>query len=561
MASGRVADVVTWHDVRQWRTDPLTTSGDDLNKAKQTIVGQQQELTDSAVPKSWHGEGADAAKQKASKLADQLQDHVASISALGAGVDRVTPRVEHIVRSSSDLDDRAGTHQFKIGANGDVEDVAPPKGGHEAPEDEKAEREERERLKKELETDAKQILRTADDIASDLGSVLDQVQAGKVGDGDGSGGGTLAAAAKAGAGVGIGAMDTVMPPPGGDPAANHAWWQTLDHGEREWLIKNRSDRVGSMDGVPCVNRDQANRIRLSSKKEVLEQRISDLQTKMKDPDNTDPDVHDRLAAQLTHARTSLNGLRAIDDRLTSNTTSPASAHYLLDFSTKGNGQAIVAAGNPDLATHTATYVPGTYGSLGGIKGDLDRMDKMRDAANENGDGKTSVITWMGYDAPQNIVPEATEDRYADNAEGKLASFQEGLGVTHHGSPSTNTLVGHSYGTTVVGHTLRDHPGLNVDRAVMVASPGVGVDKASDLHIGADNVYSTTAKHDIIHVPAGINGTDPVNPVFGGRVFQSAPGTEGPWYTDGYSSAAHSEYWNRDNPALDSMGRIIAGGQP
>ena len=51
---------------------------------------------------------------------------------------------------------------------------------------------------------------------------------------------------------------------------------------------------------------------------------------------------------------------------------------------------------------------------------------------------------------------------------------------------------------------------------------------------------------------------PAGPGWGGEVFTSSPGTEGPWYEGGLSGAAHSEYWNPNNKALDNMGRVIAG---
>jgi hypothetical protein len=83
-----------------------------------------------------------------------------------------------------------------------------------------------------------------------------------------------------------------------------------------------------------------------------------------------------------------------------------------------------------------------------------------------------------------------------------------------------------------------------------------------------HVHSTVAEHDMIHV-TNLEGAykgnlalgpDPATPEFGGKVFDSAPGTEGPWYTDGLSGAAHSEYWEAHNPSLRNFGQIIAGKQ-
>jgi uncharacterized protein YukE len=54
------------------------------------------------------------------------------------------------------------------------------------------------------------------------------------------------------------------------------------------------------------------------------------------------------------------------------------------------------------------------------------------------------------------------------------------------------------------------------------------------------------------------GPSPTDAGFGGRVFASDPGTPGPWYTDWYKPAAHSQYWDQNCKSLPGMGDIIAG---
>lgn len=108
-----------------------------------------------------------------------------------------------------------------------------------------------------------------------------------------------------------------------------------------------------------------------------------------------------------------------------------------------------------------------------------------------------MITWVGYDAPQDILDAASET-YAERAKADLDRFQDGLRVTHEGTPSHNTLIGHSYGSTVIGHTARDE-GIDADELVFVGSPGVGVDHASQLNFPINHVFATVAEHDIIHL--------------------------------------------------------------
>jgi pimeloyl-ACP methyl ester carboxylesterase len=183
------------------------------------------------------------------------------------------------------------------------------------------------------------------------------------------------------------------------------------------------------------------------------------------------------------------------------------------------------------------------------------------SATAAGSPSTAVITWVGYDAPQTIVPEAALERYADGAKQDLDRFQDGLRATHEGAPSHNTVLGHSYGSTVIGHAARDE-GLNADELVFVGSPGVGVGNAGELHFPTEHVHATVAEHDMIHMSnealADVHGPDPAGSQFGAQVFTSKPGTEGHWFLEGLSGAAHSQYWDNNNDALINMGLVIAG---
>ena len=208
--------------------------------------------------------------------------------------------------------------------------------------------------------------------------------------------------------------------------------------------------------------------------------------------------------RLDRINAELNGLHAIENRLNAPDQGRHQA-FLIGLDINGNGKAVVSSGNPDTAANVATYVPGTGSELAKISGDMDRSDRMVNAAGRAGSPSTAVVTWIGYDAPPGIT-DAGSESYADNGKGGLSSFQDGLRATHQGElPSHNTVLGHSYGTTVVGHAARDG-GLNADDLVFVASPGVGVNTANQLHLdGVDqaqigqHVHSTVAEHDMINV--------------------------------------------------------------
>jgi hypothetical protein len=127
------------------------------------------------------------------------------------------------------------------------------------------------------------------------------------------------------------------------------------------------------------------------------------------------------------------------------------------------------------------------------------------------------------------------------------------------------VIGHSYGSTVIGQTAATE-GLDADDVVFVGSPGVGVDNVADLNMPADDVHATVAEHDIIQatnmgIPGfgtDVHGPDPAGRGFGANVFESDPGTKGSDYAGGLSGEAHSQYWADGNKALKNMGKIIAG---
>jgi hypothetical protein len=249
---------------------------------------------------------------------------------------------------------------------------------------------------------------------------------------------------------------------------------------------------------------------------------------------------------------------------------PGQRYYLLGLDGSGDGKAIVAEGNPDTARNAATFVPGVGSKLASFDESLAHSRRMYRAARKAGSKSTSVITWVGYDAPDSVLA-AISTSYADEGKADLTRFEQGLRATHEGVPSHNVAIGHSYGTTLVGHAARDgHP--PVDDVVFVASPGVGVDRARELNIPPEHVYSTVAENDIINVtnpprwpngesdPIDPLGPDPTDPAFGGHTFASAPG-ESNWWEGGMSVDAHSSYWDKGNPALANLGKIIAGKPP
>ncbi|MGW4399902.1 alpha/beta hydrolase [Amycolatopsis nivea] len=496
--------MITWGDVRRWNPAELAAAVDTLGTRAARLTAANDDADAMTKFGAWQGDAADAATAKGTALTAELRQLTTDVSAVRRGVHDAQLAVERISSAVRDVDDFASRNGMRIDDGGGV-------SGEPERQAEVADR-------------VGQILRDATAVDADLTVVLDRAAKGESG----------------GTGVVALAMATSsQPKPNGTPAENRAWWDSLSDSAQSSILRDNPDLIRNLDGIPVVDRDAANRV-------VLQQEID----KRKGDD-----------AQL-------RGLTAIRDRLAATGDGKPPA-FLISLDVSGDGTAVVAAGNPDTAANVATYVPGTGSELAKIGGDLGRSDKMWQSATMAGSPSTSVITWVGYDAPDELVNAASE-KYADGGKEALSKFEDGLRASHEGAPSHNTVLGHSYGTTVIGHAARDG-GLNADDLIFAGSPGVGVEHANQLHLDgvpqdqvAQHVHSTVAEHDLIKITnIGVGGHDPLGPSptgdgFGGQVFESAPGDKGPWYEGGLSGAAHSQYWEDNNPSLRSFGRIIAG---
>jgi hypothetical protein len=132
----------------------------------------------------------------------------------------------------------------------------------------------------------------------------------------------------------LGLTADAIPGPGTDPTTVGDRWAGLTPAQRDLLLTGYPDRIGALNGLPAVARDQANRL-------YLHDLIGNDENNHVDP--ADPH-HQRLVNLLTR-------LDASDD------DPPARHLYLLGLNNEGDGQAVVSAGNPDTARHTAILVP------------------------------------------------------------------------------------------------------------------------------------------------------------------------------------------------------------
>ncbi|WP_370947778.1 alpha/beta hydrolase [Amycolatopsis sp. cg5] len=529
--------MVRWGDVRHWNAGAIGGVADALNQRCTTLIATNDDVESALVREGWLGNAAVAAGQRARSLISGLEQRVAEASAVRRAAHEVQLAVERITSFVHETDELARVNGWSIGADGAI--VLAPTAGPPPPPDIIARQ---NQVKIELLDRIEQLLRRANDVDTDFAAILTRAMRGEITEQDAT---SLAQAADAGGRQS--GLSIIGPPEGGTPGDNKAWWATLSDTAKGVILRDNPDLVRNLDGIPIVDRDAANRA-------VLQREIGRLAAAQAKGDD--------VAGKL-------EGLRAIEARLNSSSVGQPQA-FLIGLDASGDGQAIVSAGNPDTATNVATYVPGTGSELATIGEEINRSDKMLQAAARAGSPSTAVITWIGYDAPDHL-DNAVSGSYADNAKASLQGFQDGLRATHEGAPSHTTVLGHSYGTTVIGHAA-SNGGLNANEIVFVASPGVGAESAGSLHLGGvaqsdigQHVHSTVAEHDIIRLSNLeidgedlVHGPDPAAHDFGGQVFSSAPGTAGSVFLDGLCEKAHSEYWEANNPALRNFGLIIAG---
>lgn len=363
-----------------------------------------------------------------------------------------------------------------------------------------------------------------------------------------------------------------MPSSAAPPAAVTAWWNSLTAEQQQAAVQVNPAKIGSMDGVPVVARDRANRIILAQQMAGLQQQKYGLAQQYKFS-NIDQRV--RLVGKMQSVEDKIAGLTAIQTKL----DSPGGNAFLLGVDTAGTGRVVMALGNPDTADHVGIFVPGMTSNITGAEGLINQAQVIKTASDQQDPtGSNSSILWLGYDAPPGVVTAAFESR-AEKAGPALDLFIDGINATHGGDADV-TVIGHSYGSVVTGVADRDFK-LNADKMFFIGSPGVGVDSAAELSVGAQNVYASTASNDIIRrtpspgemgriglsvlfpqlapvlLPEALNpqneamrfGPSPSSTQFGGNVVPTVPGA-------GSERNAHSSYFATDNPAMIGIGQVI-----
>lgn len=389
-----------------------------------------------------------------------------------------------------------------------------------------------------------------------------------------------------------------VPPPGTPPAQVAQWWWSQHPQTQAALLRRNAASLGELDGVPSGVRDAANRVvlagqisldttqlaALGAQEARLEAQVRELTGlapaggleggALLDPDQVQAAVslhwaQERLAglrADLAAAGRRLTALTGLAAKLDEGgkpvafggTKAVMPRMLLLDFDTAGPGHAVVACGDPDSARHVVLYVPGMNTRL---SDHFDHADITHDqnialrAEQLAGRGSTASIVWLDYDAPQARLPslyQVAETSDATAAVPALTRCLTGLRAVNRDLGSL-TLLGHSYGSLVVGEAARRRR-LPVDDLVLLGSPGVGVRRASELNVARGRVWVGEAGNDPVG-RLGWFGQVPAEPEFGANRFLVGRGGSGPF---GTGLDAHGQYFDPDSASLSNIAAIVTG---
>jgi hypothetical protein len=338
------------------------------------------------------------------------------------------------------------------------------------------------------------------------------------------------------------------------PAAVTMWWAGLSDAARHTLTSGWPVLIGGLDGAPPRVRDAANRRALTyaiseARRERDGARVEDF---VRDVSQRASELLPWPLSSFAHA---VLGSSAPARRLAALEAISASLRRpgaeLLAFDSSGDGRAVVTTGEIERARAVAVMVPGLNTEIE----DVPRLsgDALR-IAGAAGAGAV-VVAWLGYDAPNVFL--VANDRKAKSGAGLLRRFTAGLRATAPASQRL-TVVGHSYGSLVAGLAARR--GSTADDLVLLASPGVEAERASDLEIPVGHVWAARVLTDpiqLVYWPAAVGhalglpaptvfGPDPAGAAFGAQRF----GTAG--------ARGHSGYFSPGSQSLENLGAIMSG---
>lgn len=563
---------ITWADILTWTTGPLESAATDLVATSKALVSAASDGQDAANGIQSQGSAVTAIRSAASKNMTALTRLATNVNSALMAIEGAYDGVATVMANIQNVQAYAAENHCTINADGTVSS--------------NAYNEDEETKKRaliaaaDLETTIKQIIKDADQVDTDLYHAMSDINNDLATDGD-----------KGGDNKVIGVPD--HPNKNWTPSQNAAWWNSLNEKQRRHLIDHCPDEIRHLDGLPAAARDQANRNALkgyvdANGKEhagALEEARDDLK-KAQDKSASEEEIE-----QLKEKVADLEAIELETDN-DFREHSGLTPTYLLDFDYDEKYHrttAIVSSGDPDTASYVSTLVPGIGTNVRGDLGDyIKRNENLRAQTAEAGTDPSDVatISYLGYVAPKNDfghLYQAADIGYADRAAPDLARFEEGLRASGkaNGHSFTNTVIGHSYGSTTAGKAMTQVAEGTVDNFIMCGSPGAGAESIDQYNVPKGHVYESSVPEGDAVQGLGPDDTYGTNPKkLPGITHLSGDTTEAKGYwtfadslkrTKGIepfldidvalnSLTNHMSYLDKDTRAFQDFANIIGGGK-
>ncbi len=561
---------ITWADILTWTTGPLESAATDLTATSKALVSAASDGQDATNAIQSQGSAVTAIRSAASKNMTALARLATNVNSALMAIEGAYDGVATVMANIQNAQAYAAENYCTIGSDGQVTydtDERHKEDGFIAAEN--------------LRMTIKQIIKDADQIDTDLYHAMSDINNDRATDGD-----------KGSDNKVIGVPD--HPNKNWTPSQNAAWWNSLSETQRQHLIDHCPDEIRHLDGLPAAARDQANRHALKGyvdangheHKGALEDARHDLREARKKSDASEEEI-EQLKEKVADLE-AINEQTNNDDR-EHNGLAPT---YLLDFDYDEKYHrttAIVSSGNPDTASYVSTLVPGIGTNVRGDLGDyITRNDNLRAQTAQAGTDPNQVatISYLGYVAPEGPkgkLYQAADISYADRAAPDLARFEEGLRASGkaNGHSFTNTVIGHSYGSTTAGKAMTQVAEGTVDNFIMCGSPGSGAESIDQYNVPEGHVYeSSVPKGDMVQGSGSFIGYGSNPKTLDGIVHLSGDTTDAKdykvpganWARDffhpgkelgniiGDPFVNHMSYFDKDTRAFQDFANIIGGGK-
>ena len=563
---------ITWADILTWTTGPLESAATDLVATSKALVSAASDGQDATNGIQSQGSAVTAIRTAATTNMTALARLATNVNSAMMAIEGAYDGVATVMANIQNAQAYAAENHCTINADGTVSSNAYNESD--------SVKTQAMLAAAELKTTIEQIIKDADQIDTDLYHAMSDINNDRATDGD-----------KGGDNKVIGVPD--HPNKNWTPSQNAAWWNSLTGKQQQHLIDHCPDEIRHLDGLPATARDQANRHALKGwvdangheHKGALEYARGKLK-----------EARDNSASEeeIEQLKEKVEDLEAID-RQTNNDDrarkclAPA---YLLDFDYDEKYHrttAIVSSGNPDTASYVSTLVPGIGTHVGSdLKKYMDANENLKAQTAHTGvdPSRVATISYLGYVAPEGPggkIYQAANIGYADRAAPDLARFEEGLRASGNanGHSFTNTVIGHSYGSTTAGKAMTQVAEGTVDNFIMCGSPGAGAESIDQYNVPKGHVYeSSVPEGDAVQGlgPDSEYGTNPKK--LDGIVHLSGDATDadGYWsWTDSvrrtagllpflkmdidlHSFANHDRYFDDGTRTSQDFSNIIAGGK-